>query len=131
MNKWLKQQLKEVAKDLLMILLVSFVSFFVFSTLEFSKYICGQKSIFNKKDRYVYDNVHVGTVISKGIEDADAPYNDKYIIRYTITIKVDYEYEGESYTSNKTYVVSEDVYKSYEIGDTFDENNLKIYNDSH
>lgn len=129
--KDLKEEGKNEKKEHLIVVAI-FLFTTVFSLFIYAAQTYLPKSSNNpfdtaKRNRFFHDNVHIGTVISKGIEDADDnPYNDDYIIQYAITIKSHYEYEGKYYISNKTYVVSEDVYKSYEIGDTFDENNLKI-----
>ncbi len=69
---------------------------------------------------YSGENVGVGYSPSAGAKGYKP-------IEYIIVVENDCEYKGESYVGTKEFMVSEDIYNSYKMGDWFDSRDLTAH----
>lgn len=75
------------------------------------------------KKSSIEDSIHIGTVTDKKIINPQRGIFTSSGRRYQIVISFEYEYDGETYEGERSIDVDEDVYLSYNVGDTFDSHN--------
>lgn len=69
------------------------------------------------------ETIREGKVVDKIINNS-RPISGYKSIEYIIVVENNCEYEGENYVGTKEFMVSEDVYNSYRMGDWFDSRDL-------